>query len=304
MFEDLLRKATKRSRWVNWLITDSGMPARETRHFLNMCYSNLAHGKQSKVAKRILKGNEPNVEAIVYELVTHELLLRLNLAPQFDPFVKNKTPDIRFEVSGQEFLADVLVTHSPKKTVEQRDGFVEMRDGGDRAQKIAGRLSEKAHKYAPTGLPLVLFVFLGDHFALRIENVEEALFGVYHSVFKIAKHDLSGTVVARTGSSGLFLPNDSGLPHWKNLSAVIACQWFDTLNREARGKRLHCLVIHHWAAAPELPVTAFRGFSQIAWSQRGPDIWEWQYTTEDAVVAKLPSTGGIEFGIYTADNPW
>lgn len=319
-FESALTKAASKSNWVRWLITDD--TAQETLKFMRTSYSNLAPNEQSKWVKRVSKGEEDQIEATIYELVTIELLRRLQLAPIYNPSIERKTPDIHFKFSGQEFLADVFVTHSPKKTVNPKKhritkivddeiqvikeaDVIAMTDKGDRAQKIEGILAKKIQKYDKIGVPLVLFVFLGDHYALRIRNVEEALFGNYYTEGKFTKDELLVSIQDnRPASHGLFLRKIVGLPHpSRNLSAVIACDWFDSPNRQDPGKRLDCLVVHYWDAVKELPSAAFGNFPQIMWTFRGSDIWQWEYTIQEPLVAKLPSTGGIEFCIYTADDP-
>jgi len=306
-FENALRKAAKKSSWVKWLTGDSG--AQETRDFLKMSYSNLTPNEQSKWAQRASTGDANQIMATIHELVALELLRRLQLVPKYEPSVNGLKPDISFNCSGQEFLADVYLTHSPKKTVKRIDDWAwESQDEGDRAWKIEEELTKKAMKYDKCGLPLVLFIFLGDYYGLHLWHVEEALFGRYWAEFKFTKGDLLASTKdhrLHPHGYGLFLRKILGLCHPRNLSAVVACEWFDTLNRKDPGKRLNCLVIHHWDDdICELPITAFGDFPQIVWSHKGPDIWEWRYTTKDTLVAKLPSTGGLEFGIYTADDPW
>lgn len=154
-------KIIERYSWIDWIITDKGNEAKQALNFLNLCYSNLNSQSQDKIKKEILKDDLSKIESTLYELITHELLYRLNLNPEFYPSISNKTPDICFNISNQKFLVDVFVTHSPEKTVFERDGFIESRDCGDRADKIADTLIDKTLKYSKTGFPLVLFVFFG-----------------------------------------------------------------------------------------------------------------------------------------------
>jgi len=296
-FKGALGKAASKSSWIQWLVTSG--KAREPLDFLKMSYLNLTPDEQSRWIKRVSSGEVDQVEATIYELVTVELLRRLQLAPKYEPSVQGKTPDIRFSFAGQEFLADVFVTHSPSKAVERIGPMWRMEDAGDRAWKIQVKLEAKLGRYGKLGLPLILFVFLGDHHLLGIRHVEQALFGDYYTEGKFTKRD------NRPSLYGLFLKKAVGLPPPpRNLSAVVACDWFDTLNRQDPGKRLSCLVVHYWDADRGLPVAAFGRFPQIVWSSKGPDTWRWEYTTEDPIVAKLPPAGGIEFEVYTASSPW
>jgi hypothetical protein len=151
----------------------------------------------------------------------------------------------------------------------------------------------------------VLVVFVGDHYGITIDNIAEAVFGQHHAEIQLQ----ADAVVAWMEQGhpyypGLFFREFIGLPALANLSAVIACEWFDTLNRNNPGKRFNCTVHHHWGAEHELPAGAFSDFRQVIWDRRGPDVWEWEYSTEEPRAARLPPQGGIEFGIYSADNPW
>src|SRR5690349_3148782 len=103
------------------------------------------------------------------------------------------------------------------------------------------------------GLPLVLFVFLGDHISLNTEDVERALFGM--TAYETSLEPWFPTSVHRdrVPVGGLLLPQEDGSQPYTNVSAVVACDWFDTWNREDRGKRLYCVVFHHWAAEDTLP---------------------------------------------------
>src|SRR5947209_1785349 len=76
----------------------------------------------------------------------------------------------------------------------------------------------------------------------------------------------------------LLLPDETGSHLYGNLSAVISCDWFDTLYKQDRGKRLHCFVYHNWNCQ-QLPVAAFDPFSQIVWNQIEGNIWEPEQTT-------------------------
>lgn len=146
--------------------------------------------------------------------------------------------------------------------------------------------------------------FLGDHNILDIESISEALLGVYrnHDTFKI--EDFKEMIRGRKNKIGLFLPNESGKAEYKNLSAVVACDWFDTLNKTDTGKRLYCLVYHHWDALFELPIQCFEKFCQMIWNKKSHEVWQTKYTTEINTVAKLPLSGGIEYNLYTPNNPW
>jgi len=299
----ILKKAATSSTWVNWVL--SAENAQETRDFLQVCYKHLTTHERSRWAKRISTGDQRQVAATIHELVAVELVRRLQLAPEYEPSIGKKTPDISFSCSGQRWLADVYLAHTPQ-TIVQEDGDVVMTiDKGETAQKIEEELAKKARKYSKTGLPLVLFVFVGDYYGNTIESIKEALFGQRYAELEFLKDSvLSSVKQGHLYHPGLFFRELVYLPGITNLSAIVACEWFDTLNRQNPGKRFYCIVNHHWNATCELPLDAFGGFSQVVWNRKGPDVWTWKYTTCEPRVARLPPEGGIELRSYTADNPW
>lgn len=305
MFGELLKNDNIKSTWAWWVATNGGKAARETRDFLSMCFSNIDTQKKSSVIKK-LGGDKSAVEATLHELVAHELLRRLKLVPQFEPGVGRQTPDLSFRVEGRLFVADVFVTHSPSKTVKRfRDGTGEAYDssepGESRAKKIADTIQDKAGKYATIPQPLVLFAFLGDHNALDCWDGEQALFG------RTVDEAGPGEYFPDVGRSpvpigGILLPDDGGIMPYRNLSAVVVCDWFDTLNRNDRGKRLYCSVLHHWDPCVPLPEEAFRCFAQVVWDQVTPGAYRPRYTAARNTVAKFVSSQGIRFGLYSP--PW
>ena len=54
------------------------------------------------------------------------------------------------------------------------------------------------------------------------------------------------------------------MPSHPNLSAVVACQWFDTLHRGNPGRRLHCVVLHHYSPHVLLPPGTFSRFQRCS----------------------------------------
>ena len=270
LFDELLKNDKIKSTWTWWVATNAGTAAGEARDFLSMCCSNIDSQKEPAVIKK-LHGDQSQVEATLYELVAHELLRRLKLAPQFEPSVGKQAPDLAFEIKGKLFVADVFVTHSPSKTVKDfADGTYDAYDSCEpsesRAKKIADTIHEKAGKYASISQPFILFTFLGDHYALDEGDVEQALFGCTVDEAGSAEHfPDAGRSPVPVG--GVLLPDDDGTMPYRNLSAVVVCDWFDTLNRDDRGKRLFCSVLHHWNPCVPLPVEAFGCFAQVVWDQ-------------------------------------
>ena len=236
-------------------------------------------------------------------ILTHELLYRLNLAPDFDPKIEGKlTPDIAVEISGLRFIVDVLVTHSPSKTITRfGPRMYQGIDQGERAQKILNTITEKSAKYAKTGLPLVLFVFLGDY-SIHTDDVERALFSL--TLGEIEPNERFQESFAACKFGGVLLPDACGVPSHPNLSAVVACQWFDTLHRGNPGRRLHCVVLHHYSPHVLLPPGTFSPFPEVLWHLRGPAHWEPQCVGQWNMVARVATNRQLEFGRYTANAPW
>ncbi|MCI0486594.1 MAG: hypothetical protein L0229_08335 [Blastocatellia bacterium] len=307
MFDIALNKAASKSEWVSWLVKDTENAARSTLGFLHMCFGNIPASKHRRIFDK-LAGARSEVEATIHELVVHELLRRLELSPEFEPSVTGLTPDISFEIEGKRFLGDVYLTHSPSKTLRDfADGTGEAWDTSkpdeSRANKIANELAKKAVKYRPTALPLVAFVFLGDHRILSASDVERSLFGMTAYEVSLEEQFPNSVLRDRVPVGGLLLPDEDGNYRHQNLSAVISCDWFDTLNRQDPGKRLHCLVLHNWIGEA-LPIEAFRLFPQIIWNQSEPSVWKPEQTISANTVANFTLDGGIECREYTPNMAW
>ena len=133
--------------------------------------------------------------------------------------------------------------------------------------------------------------------------MKRALFGMTAVEVSLEENFSNSVSRDRVPVGGLLLPDEDGNYHHRNLSAVISCDWFDTLNRQDQGKRLHCLVLHNWTGEP-LPEKAFGLFPQIIWNQSGQDAWEPEQTTNANRVAKFTPDGEIECRDYTPDTAW
>jgi hypothetical protein len=286
--------------------SDEGRAAKETREFLNTCFQGLQASKQSQVLKRIRRENDTaNIDAVIHEIVTNEILHRFNLTPDFCPTVNGLTPDIAVEIANHKFIVDVFVTHSPRGTVTSHgDGTGSACDKGERARKIGDTINGKATKYARTSLPLMLFVHLGDRDILSANDIQTALFGL--TIGEITPGERFQDTVAARKFGGVFLSNadDGGPPRNANLSAVVVCDWFDTLNRSSPGKRLHCVVLHHYRPDVPLPSGVFNPFQEVSWQPRGSTDWHPQIIGQADIVAKFTADRQLEFGSYTSYAPW
>ena len=307
MLDIALNKAATKSEWVSWLLNNNEAAARSTLEFLNSCFANIRGSKHRGIVKK-LGGDRNEIEATLHELVAYELLRRLNLSPEFEPSIAGLKPDLSFEIEGKRFFGDVYLTHSPSKTIRDfSDGTGEAWDTSkpdeSRANKIASELAKKAGRYKLLDLPLVVFVFLGDHRILSERDVERALFGM--TAYEVSLEERFPKSVSRDRVlvGGLLLPDEDGLHRHQNLSAVVSCDWFYTLNRQDPGKRLHCLVLHNWNGEA-LPIEAFRPFPQIIWNQSESDVWMPEQTITANTVAKFTIDGQIECREYTPDTAW
>ncbi len=140
-----------------------------------------------------------------------------------------------------------------------------------------------------------------DHRAFDTGDIEQALFG------STVDEALSATMLlpahSRHPLGGALVPRDGKTPY-RNLSAVVACDWFDTLDRANRGRRLHCLVLHHWAPLDPLPERTFAPFGQIVWHKTGAEAWRARHHGDARLIAKFPPGDSLELHPYSTGNPW
>ena len=294
---------------IRWIATDRSPLAGEARGFLDAAFRRLPVERQARIIKDLQSDREPSkVEATCYEILTHELLFRLGGAPVFDPgpltdFAgRSLTPDLLFVAGGVEFVADVFVTHNPKGTFEDFGDSGWAKDKGERGQKIASTIIEKAGRYRGLGRPLVLFVYMVEHLGMDVHRVVEALLGLRHSTGEFTRAELTDPTLRNAANTGLYLADDMGQAIYPHLAAVVAGRWLDSLDAGDHSKRLHCLPIHHWGPTVALPTSFFGGFQQIIWTARGPERWAAETTRKRAVYAKLPVNGGTDFRDYLADE--
>lgn len=307
--EALLTRVRADSQLATWLTSQKGPEADRALGCLTSYYRNLAPQAQREWAKR-LKGQKEQIDGTIYELVIHELLLQLGVKPRYSPKINGKTPDFTFEVADRLFAADVVVVRTPDRQVGESRTYQHvgditlMVDRGERAKKFADVIETKAGKYSQLHIPLVVFVFRGDHYMTGVFNILQAVLGYSTWDFEVQKRNDPESDSIASYEQGLFYPNDSGEGRFPTLSAVVACDWFDTSNMKNPGKRLWCVVVHNWAAEKSLPVDTFEPFCQFSRTAKGPDAWQWTPSTKDNIVAKLPAGGEIEFHAYSSDTPW
>ncbi len=305
---DILRNRPTSSDWIAWLIQSNDKAAVETLAFLSKCHSEVPPDKRVRLSRRLEAGDQQEVDSAITELVIHELLRRLVLRPEWSPTIQGLNPDLKFRAEDHEFIADVVLVKSPSKTVDARDKVILSWDkpwepSESRAKKIADIIAKKATKYSKLKIPLVVFVFRGDHYLSDVAKVETALYGMTMDEILLevgfpTKLDHSHPY------PGMLLPRDGQeLPH-QNLAAVVYCDWFDTLNRDDEGKRLQCIVLHNWTANTALPAEAFGSFGQITWLNSDNDHLAPHIIGDMGIVSKFTDGDSIEMRTYSAAMPW
>lgn len=282
-----------------WLADPDGTGT-QTMAFLERSLSRVPPTKQKRVIARIQAGDQSETDSVLHELMIHEVCYLLNLHPTFQPAIDDLTPDLELRAAGVAFIADVFITNRPVSTLRQFGGLDGYVDGGEACKKVADAIASKATKYRASGMPLLVFVILGGH-DVDHGDLQAALYGS-----TIGEVLVDGAVNERAhdrgGRHGILCPPGPGAKH-DNLSAVIGCDWFDTLNRDDPGRRLHSLVFHHWRPRIPLEPGSFTPFGEIRWrhdiSGYVPSI-----SHDTDVVIKTDAVPRVEHGRYTADDPW
>ena len=200
------------------------------------------------------------------------------------------------------FLADVFVSFNPCRTVWYRSKHsLGTEDAGERAQKISDRLGEKYHKYEDQDVPMVFFVFHGDHI-VKSRDAEIALYGTSLGD-KNLTDCFSWQIKELQPPRGFFLPDEGGLAKHDRVSAVVWCDWFATQNEDLPGRRLHNVVYHHWNAATQIAPGTFQPFPELIWHEVH-ESWQPKLTAQLNLVARFADRGQLDVRPYTSDKPW
>jgi hypothetical protein len=286
------------SDWAGWLITSTDSGARETRVFLERAFVHLPTSVRQREGRRSGNADSSNTDAFLHELLAYEVCYEFGLDPVFGPSIAGKTPDFTLKIAGQTYIADVFLTHRPKKTVIEfgdRSGYSGYRDCGEAAKKIADRVSEKAATYRELHHPLILFVVFAGH-NVRSRDLETALYGA-------TVNELSSTDGLNTDSHedwhrhGAFCPPGQAACH-REISAVIGCDWFDTLARSKPGRRLHCVVYHHWQPRVALALRSFGRFQDVYWVSDESTCFTPKTTGEPNLVMSTTSGNELQWGLF------
>ena len=245
------------------------------------------------------------MDSLIHELVAHELCRRFGLSPEFEPTVKSgRTPDMLVTVGGQSYILDVFVRHTPQATqTRDANGCIWTADGGEAAREIAEIVAAKASRYRDAAQPLLLVGFTGDQH-LKPGDFERALFGASSGDGNL-EQNFPWRIQKLHSSGGVLLPfRGEERPRHQNLSALIACNWFDSANREQPGKRFHCLVLHHWSPTVALRVGTFDPFPELVWEARPAGAFLPHVGGNPQTVARFGPGTAMEFGEYWGDAPW
>ena len=310
----------------SWVFDHARTDARPFRAVLCAAFGHIGAQSRRQALKSIATGDESQCESTMYELLVFELLYRLRLRPEFQPRVKKKTPDLLFSLGDQDFIGDVYVAHSPDRNWREVPGAEQLLnlpkrlaavirriggesfeswDGGDRGQTIAHEIAKKVTRYKKLGVPLVVFVILGDRLGLSLRNVSQALLGRLHDWYGFELSDATDpNLRPMLPHDPLFLPGDDGTPAYKALAAVVGCDFFSSQNPGVPGYRLAAHVMHHWGADQPLESDALGPFPELRWTKHGQDSWEWGLVPDSPTVARFRLSKGIQFGLYTSDAPW
>lgn len=227
------------------------------------------------------------------------------------------------KVADQDFIVEVFVTNNPIRTVIRGQHLMSERetscvrqftnDKGERAKKIRDEIKKKHSKYANTGKPILIAVFLKDSW-MHVDEVESALYGacrgdgLLQDCFPdgITKFREKAVECNLTGPlpDGAMLPDDRGKPGCPRVSAVLACDWFDSSNRDCPGKQLHCIILHHWKPDIVLPNGRFDEFPEMTWKRDGAEHFMYEITGAESIAARFVGTDALEFRRYDPANPW
>ena len=309
MFTGIARNPKIHMRALKWMATSGDAEAIWERRFYNMAIKRLPEIKQRRICHICKKADDAEVEAVLYELLAHELLSRLHLKPGWHPAIEGQTPDLKFRVSDQDFIADCIVLHSPKRTLKDYpDGtgyaFDGSRPGESRSSKLYDIIERKAQKYRITDLPLIVFVFAGDRRIMDTQVLERTLYG--RTILEASGEETfpsAGYAPVVTG--GLLLPSEDGNQRYTNLSAAVWCDWFWSGDWSAPpAKRLFCAVYHHWSPDTPLPISAFNPLFQVAWQLAENGEWTPCFMGDRATVIGFETDGTLMCRPYSNEAPW
>ncbi len=298
---EILRSG-KKSDWTPWLVTSPAAPAGETRAYLDRALSHLPAATHRRLVKRLQRADAAGIDAVLHELLAFETCRTLRLNPTFEPDAGGQRPDLSIQINETTFWSDVFVTYRPTGTLRAFEGMKGYEDAGQAAKKIGDAISAKATKYAKLDSPLIVFVMFGQY-NVGLHDLETALYG--STVDEVSIDGVSSRGCHEDWHAhGILCPPSADAPY-PLPSAVISCDWFDTLNRSARGRRLHCVVYHHWRSRFPLPQGAFAPFCDLSWLADGSDQrLRPRVIGDSSTVMSTTSDEPPRFAPYSTEAPW
>jgi hypothetical protein len=157
----------------------------------------------------------------------------------------------------------------------------------------------KAAKYRAARMPLLLFVVLVGH-DIGLIDLETALFGT-----TVGEMTQTGGLRDNCHHDwhihGLFCPPGPEARH-RNITAVVSCDWFDSLART--GRRLHCVVYHHWRAEVDLRTGAFGQFPDVHFLGDASGRTLPAVVGTPNVVMSTDPEDAMKCAPYSASRPW
>ncbi len=291
-----------KDRWpaIAWLVSEEDADAMETLRVLEKTLQRLSVSQRTAFLNGITRNDETDFAANLREFVAYELLHRLMLHPTYHPTnYGDLRPDLSFRIDDKIFLADAFMSFTPSRTFWPWDnrGYT---DAGDKAKKIADRLSEKYTKYKETGSPLVFFVFPGDH-RVKSRDAELALYGASMGDPNL-EENFPWAIQGLHTPGSFFLPDEYGNLTHDMVSAVVWCNWFYTQSMDNPGMRLNALVYHHWRPSVPIAPGSFHPFSELVWKQAG-DCCKPSQTRTPNLVARFAEDSKMDVREYTANQP-
>ena len=284
-----------------WLLSTKDTGAMETLQVFEETLQRLSLQQRVAFLGGITRNDERDLAAKLRELVVYELLWRLDLQPKYHPTdYGDLRPDLSFKIDEKIFLADVFMSFTPSRILWPWDTRGAT-DTGDKAKKIADRLSKKYMKYKDIGVPLVFFMFPGDHM-VKPRDIELAIYGASIGDPNLEEHFPEKIQKLHTPGS-FFIPDDNGNLMHNMISAVAWCDWFYTQSADNPGMRLHVVVYHHWNPSVPIRPGSFHPFSELPWKQASGG-WEPSQTQPSNLVARFVDDSKIFVQEYTANHPW
>lgn len=299
---EILASAANKSDWTAWVATSPSASAVETRAFIDHATAHLPQRTLSRLKRRLQRSDAKGIDAVIHELVAFEVCHALRLNPTFEPYAGLQRPDLSIQVANTTVWCDVFVTYRPTSTLRTFEGQKGYEDAGQAAKKIADTVSQKAAKYRKLNAPLVVFVMFAGY-NVGLHDLETALYG--STVDEVSADGVSPTRCHPDWHRhGILCPPSPDASHpW--LAAVIACEWFDTLNGSARGRRLRCVVYHHWNPRFVLPLGLFAPFCDLSWHIDSTTRRFFpQITGNSNIVMSTTSIDPPTFFPYSSQHPW